>query len=76
MAAPSEKGKAGLALVFGEPEKGGAGKAKEGGSSGDFESAAVDAFPELEGKPDRIAALKQAIKACVEADAAGDYEGE
>ena len=73
MAAP-DKGKTGLALVFG-PGKGGSSKG-EPSSSDDFESAAVDAFPELEGKPERIAALKQAIKACVEADEAGEYEEE
>lgn len=73
MAEPGEKGKAGLALVFGEPEKG-ASKAKEGGSSGDFESAAVDALPELEGKPERIAALKQAIMACMDAEESGEYK--
>ena len=69
-----EKPKGGLALVFG-PGKGGSSK-EESSGSGDFESAAVDAFPELEGKPERIAALKQAIKACVEADEAGEYEEE
>ncbi len=66
-----EKPKGGLALVFGPGKEG---SKEEPSSSGDFESAAVDAFPELEGKPERIAALKQAIKACVEADEAGEYE--
>jgi hypothetical protein len=74
MAEPSEKGK-GLALVFGAPEKG-AGKTEEGEASGDFESAAVDAFPELEGKPERIAALKQAIMACMDAGESGEYDEE
>jgi hypothetical protein len=73
MAAPDKGKAAGLALVFGGPKKG-ASSDDEGGSGGDFEAAAVDAFPELEGKPERIAALKQAIKACVEADEAGEYE--
>ncbi len=75
MAEPSEKGKAGLALVFGAPKKG-EGSSEEGGASGDFESAAVDAFPELEGKPERIAALKQAIMACQDAGASGEYKEE
>lgn len=35
----------------------------------DFEAYAVEAFPELEGKPDKLAALKKAIHACV-----GSYE--
>lgn len=73
--ADADKGKAGLALVFGAPKKG-AKSEDDGGSSGEFESAAVDAFPELEGKPDRIAALKQAIMACQDAGAADEYEEE
>jgi hypothetical protein len=32
--------------------------------SAEFETAATDAFPELEGKPDRIKALYDAIMAC------------
>jgi hypothetical protein len=59
MAKDDEK-KKGLLAVFGPPEK----ERSEESDGGDFESAATDAFPELAGKPERIAALKQAIKAC------------
>jgi hypothetical protein len=54
----------------------GAGKEseEEDESGGEFESAIVDAFPELEGKPERIASLKQAIEACQSAASAGEYE--
>lgn len=32
----------------------------------DFESAVVDAFPDMADQPDRIAAFKQAIQACID----------
>lgn len=55
-----------LAAILGAPDSGAETPDDDGDSmASDFESAAVDAFPELEGKPDRIAALKQAIMACM-----------
>ena len=73
------KPKTGLALLLGPPRKGGSGDS-EGPSDvndaaessedmdAEFEQAAIDAFPDMEGQPDRIAALKQAIKACMDSD--------
>jgi hypothetical protein len=56
-----------LADVFGPPKgKGASVEEEDSEMAGEFESAIIDAFPELEGKADRIAALKQAIKACYE----------
>lgn len=53
-----------LAAILGAPDSGA--ETPDGDDmAADFESAAVDAFPELEGKPERIAALKQAIQACM-----------
>lgn len=40
----------------------------------DFEAYAVEAFPELEGDSVRLAALKNAIRACVGASKAGSYD--
>jgi hypothetical protein len=55
-----------LADVFG-PSKGASLDDEEADDSAlGFEASIVDAFPELKGKPERIAALKQAIKACYE----------
>lgn len=78
------KPKSGLALLLGMPSKGGRTGSSEGpddvndsaaddDSGDDFEQAAVDAFPELEGQAERIAAFKQAIHACIDADSDGDY---
>jgi hypothetical protein len=39
----------------------------------DFEAYAIEAFPDLESDPARIAALKHAIEACVRAKNAGKY---
>jgi hypothetical protein len=69
--------KKGLALLLGLPSKGGRSGDSEGpddvndSAKGDdmaaeFEQAAVDAFPDMEGKPERIAALKQCIRACMD----------
>ena len=41
----------------------------------DFEAYAVEAFPDLEGDPVRLRALKDAIHACMRAGEAGEYEG-
>ena len=72
------KPKSGLALLLGMPSKGGRSGDSEGpddvndSAEGDedmdaeFEQAAVDAFPDMDGKPERIAALKQAIQACMD----------
>jgi hypothetical protein len=71
------KPKSGLALLLGLPKKGRSDDS-EGPSDvndaaedtedmdAEFEQAAVDAFPDMEGQPERIAALKQAIQACVD----------
>ncbi len=40
----------------------------------DFTAAASEAFPELAGDPARIAALKTAIKVCLETDLEGGYD--
>lgn len=40
----------------------------------DFEAYAIEAFPDLEADPARIAALKHAIEACVRAKESGEYE--
>jgi hypothetical protein len=56
-----------LADVFGPPKgKGMADDEEADDSALGFEASIVDAFPELAGKTERIAALKQAIKACYE----------
>jgi hypothetical protein len=71
------KPKSGLALLLGVPKKGASGDsegpedvndAAESAEDMDaeFEQAAVDAFPDMEGQPERIAALKQAIQACMD----------
>ncbi len=72
------KPKSGLALLLGMPSKGGGSSDSEGpddvnesaeGSEdmdAEFEQAAVDAFPDMDGQPERIAALKQAIQACMD----------
>lgn len=71
------KPKSGLALLLGVPSKGGRSGDSEGPSDvndsasgedmdAEFEQAAVDAFPDMDGQPERIAALKQAIQACMD----------
>lgn len=40
----------------------------------DFEAYAIEAFPDLEGDPVRLKALKDAIHACMRAKSAGEYE--
>lgn len=64
--------KDGLALVFGDG-KPGAGARGDTEPPPDFEDAAVRAFPELDGKPKRIRALYEAIRAC---ESAGDGESD
>lgn len=78
------KPKSGLALLLGMPSKGGRSGDSEGPSDvndpgegdedmdAEFEQAAVDAFPELDGQPERLAAFKQAIKACMDSDYSDD----
>lgn len=63
-------GKAGsLMAILGAPKDSGAMTDDEDGTmADDFESAAVDAFPELADQPDRLAAFKQAIMACMNSD--------
>ena len=56
------KPKTGLALLLGMPSKGG----RSEDMAAEFEQAAVDAFPDMEGQPERIAALKQCIQACMD----------
>ncbi len=70
--------KSGLALLLGMPSKGGRSSDSEGpsdvndsaegseDSSDEFEQAATDAFPELADSPERLAAFKQAIMACMD----------
>lgn len=72
-----------LAVVFG-PAKGGKKPPKAGpgmmmgdedeGLPPDFESAAGEAFPNM--TPDRMAAFKRAIEACVAAKDEGEYDAE
>jgi hypothetical protein len=62
-----------LASILGAPDSGAETEDDGDSMASDFESAAVDAFPELEGKPDRIAALKQCIQCCMGADTDSDY---
>lgn len=69
-----------LAVVFGGKAKGGsmppeadAEPEDDGEIAEDFEAYAVEAFPDMEGSPDRMMALKRAIRACVKADKAGGY---
>jgi hypothetical protein len=41
----------------------------------EFGSAIREAFPDNDWTPDRVAAMKEAIKLCVATDEAGGYEG-
>ena len=57
-----------LASILGAPDSGAVTSDEDGTMADDFESAAVDAFPELADQPDRLAAFKQAIMACMNSD--------
>jgi hypothetical protein len=67
-----------VALALGLPK--GKGKSEGGDADSeyddDFESAAVDAFPELEGSPERIEAFKQAVMACMDRHSQKGSKGE
>ena len=71
MPAPAKKNGADLALVFGSSPKGEDEDMAETESDPDevspvFEAAAVEAFPDLDGSPERIAAFKRAVMACMD----------
>lgn len=47
-----------------------------GGMRDDFTAAAEEAFPDMAGQPERISALKDLVRICLEEDQAGGYGDE
>lgn len=58
-------------LVFGKKAKGGEEPPEAEPENDAFTDYAIQAFPDLEGSPERLDALKLAIKACVKSDYGG-----
>lgn len=46
----------------------------DGGELDDFGMAITEAFPDNDWTPDRLAAMKEAIRLCLEQDKAGGYD--
>jgi hypothetical protein len=57
-------------MPFGEESAG----PEESGPVDEFETEIRSAFPDEAWTPERVMAFKEAIKLCVEADEAGEYE--
>jgi hypothetical protein len=47
-----------------------------GGMRDDFTAAAEEAFPDMAGQPERVSALKDLVRICLEEDQAGGYGDE
>lgn len=46
----------------------------DGGDLDDFGMAITEAFPENDWTPERLSAMKEAIRLCLEKDEAGEYD--